>query len=454
MEGVESTYIGETPHASIDSSGSSRYDSVDSGYMTLTPHSSYSSTVSSCKIRSSGKWHRSRPDPWQREKHQRQRSKFNQLLNVSEPDYLISTSAEQRHSSVLEEASRGNTGLVHSTPSCADDGFDEDSHRSRNRRNWRTTVPITPASTDLQLLSPPPSPAVPTPSYVASVPIREDVEMQLVVTSPKIARRIATSSTLEIVPRIAHSPVRGPAVTSVENRRLSELSIADLGAVPEIKPKRLDFSLRSWSAGPRHSDVRLGYAGRDKVDFLSLLGEKSNNLELVSKILSCLGAQDLCSVSLVSTVWRRLCENDVCANRKRIDYIVCRQNIKENLKATRKMKHEQNIQSSPKSRYCRKGYLLDVQNLLNIPLQAKQPSSPPVSPSKIKFNSFVKVSRSIHASRRYLKYYCEITYRYFVSEIVSGDSFIRFVRDIRAISHDAHSRISYDEETLFSSQAR
>lgn len=407
MEEVEMP-ISQTPHVSVDASS---HDSVDSGYLSiLTPHTSgYTSVVTGYRTRSSSgallsakKHCRFRTDPLQCEKTQRRRSKLNHMLNASESDYLVSESSVEQESMLEPSCTNQSLNLVHSTPSCADNKYAE-ILRIKNRRNWRTTVLITPASNDFPLLSPPLSPAVPSSSFVASEPVQEDVEMKLVHTEDK--SQVTTPPRLK-VPRIIISPARrriSPAITS-ENQKLSKLCITDLSVVSEIKPKRLDFSYRGLCHALRGNIRRatLDYTGREKVDFLSLLGEESNHLNLVSKILSYLGSPDLCAVSMVSTAWRRICENDFCANGRRMSYILRKQNIKENLRMKtttmmKKTKREEDIQTSPKSRhYVRKGFLVDVQNLLYVPAQPRPPNSPPVSPSKVKFHSFVKVSRSIY----------------------------------------------------------
>lgn len=395
--------VGGTPHTSVNSSGC--HDSgVDSGYLSrsLTPHSSYTPTVSTgYRNKLSGaiaKRYRHRPDPWQCEKFHR-RFKHSQLLNVSERP--TAENSGQDSGLELSHTHQDVSLLAHSTPSCANDGLDKPL-ANRSQRNWKMPV-VTPASC-LHLLSPPPSPAMPaTSSYVEAELVEEDVEMKLVV--PRESAPETTSPRLKtpVVPLIVVSPVReriNPAtITSVENRQLSKLSIADLCAIPEIKPKRLDFSHRGLSElRGISSGATLSYARKERVDFLSLLGKESNHWNVVSKILSYLGCQDLCTISMVSTTWRRMCRNDACANRRRINYILRKQNAKENLTIAKKVKHEEDIQTSPKGRkgyQVRKGYLSNVQNVLHVPLQSKQPNSPPVSPSKVKFHSFVKVSRSI-----------------------------------------------------------
>ncbi|XP_012522118.1 F-box only protein 43 [Monomorium pharaonis] len=416
--------IVRTPCVSMDGNS---HDSVDSGYLSIvTPQTidgctpkllagGYRTRSSTGALLSSRK-HRYRPNPIQCEKpHRYTRSKHGRRLNISELDYLVleNSASLVEQDSVLERSSCAHT-LVSSTPSCANDDQAFDQAVLRNRRNWRTTVPVTPASTDLQILSPPPSPAVPSSSYVASEPIREDEDMMLVHTPRGKSRRVTTPSKLKVlIPSIVISPVRtrngsssssgsSPvAITSVENKKLRELRITDLAA-SEIKPKKLDFNHRGLSSLRNSRRATLDYTGKGKVDFLSLLGEESNHLNLVSKILSYLSPQDLCSASMVSRVWRKICKSDFSANKRRMGFIMRKHTVKENLwllAMAKKAKREEDIQTSPKSRrYVRKGYLLDVQNMLQIPAQ---PNSPPVSPSKIKFHSFVKASRKL-ANGEYL----------------------------------------------------
>nr|XP_003705319.1 PREDICTED: uncharacterized protein LOC100877587 [Megachile rotundata] len=389
---------------SLRNSKHSSHDSVDSGYLTLTPHSgAHTPVLSGYRSRvsciSSKRHPRARVDPLQSERAQRHRSKLNYLLNTSEFDYISSENSERE--SLSQDTSsfsddRPSLSIEHSSAELTDvdDGF-----RRRTRRNYKTTVPITPASTRLQLLSPPPSPAVPSP-FIASEPIEEDVEMKL-VNVPQSTPQVTTSprrKTPPPAPRILISPTcrkTSPTISSADNQKLSKLSIKDLSAIADIKPKRLDFSHRAISVALYRTRATPDYTGRETVDILALLGEKSNHWRIVSKILSFLGPQDLCSISMVSKTWRRICISDSRANTKRLTHIILRQNVKENLKLIKKSKMEGNIQTSPKSRYARKGYLLEVQNLLQVPGNQRPPSSPPVSPSKVKFHSFVKASRTL-----------------------------------------------------------
>lgn len=401
---INEVRFSETPHISVNSTGRSSHDSVDSGYLTLTPRSASRTPMGTSRNCTSAKrYYMLRPGPWQCERIEKYRSRINHFLNTSD-SYLISKINEQE--SILESPCTSinqSLNLVHSTPSCANQdlisaecGVKSDKVlQSKNRNIWRTAITITtPASTDFQMLSPPPSPASPSSSsHVASKSI-EDVEMKYHLPMNGTPRFLTPSKKMFSAPRIIITPTRkraSPTITSEDNRKLSKLSIIDLESIPEIMPKRLDFNLRSSTI-----KSALDYTGRDKVDIFSLLGEKSNHWRIISKILSFLGPQDLCAVSMVSKVWRRICKNDSLANLRRIGHIVRRQSTKENVDFEIKMaKLKEDMQLlSPKSRcYGRKGYLLDVQNLLQNSLQSKPPNSPPVSPSKVKFHSFVKVSQ-------------------------------------------------------------
>lgn len=410
---MENINIGETPHGTINASNRSSHDSVDSGYLTLTPHSgAYTPIVSGYRSRvsciSSKRHHRIRLDPLQSERAQRHRSKLNHLLNASESDSLVSENSERE--SLIQNPSSLNDdhaslSLEHSNLELPDHSREyrkfHDSLQSRAHRNCKTTIPITPASSKLQLLSPPPSPAVPSSSFIASEPIEEDVEMKLVIV-PQSTPQVTTSPRRKTPPspppRIVISPTCRKAsseISSADNHKLSKLSITDLAAIAEIKPKRLDFSHRALSVALHHTRATPDYTGRETVDILSLLGDKSNHWRIVSKIFTYLSPQDLCSVSMVSKTWGRICSNDSRANMRRLTHVILRQNAKENLKLIKKSKMEGDLQSSPKSRYARKGCLLEVQNLLQVPRNQRPPSSPPVSPSKVKFHSFVKASRTL-----------------------------------------------------------
>lgn len=380
----ETTKIVETPHGKMSNRSSrSSFAEYDSGYLTLTPHSMCHSPIAVGRPRissTSTKRHlRLRVEPWQSDRITRYRSKFNQLLDNSYCD--LSEAAETSSSGNARCSDTGDRSML---SEYQEFGMEL---RTRNIRNWRATVPVTPASKMEILSSSPPSPAIPSSSFQASEPT-EDVEMNLM----KLNEHRMQQSTPHTSPTSFQSIRKSsPIFISAENRRLSRLAISELATVPEIKPKRLDFSQQGLTASLRRSRAMRDFTGTENVDMLLLLGEKSNHWRIVSKILGLLSPQDLCSVSMVSKAWKRICANDSKSNVRRLAYVILRQDLKENLKYNRKLKLESDINTSPRSRYTRKGYLLEVQNLLQVPQKAIPPNSPPVSPSKVKFHSFVKV---------------------------------------------------------------
>lgn len=365
-------------------SSRSSFGSYDSGYLTTSPQPGCHSPRTGNRVRISStsiKRSRFRVDPLQSERITRLRSKFSTLLESScceGNDKPTCSSLPNKFKPTLT----CNDSASHSMlPEYQEFGMEL---RTRNRRAWRATVPVTPAN-DLRLLASPPSPTIPSSSFVASEP-NEDVEMKVLMhqstphTSPSKPYRSMKRSS--------------PLLTSVDRRRLSRLAISDLATVSEIKPKRLDFSQQGLSASFRRRRATRDQTGVRNVDILELLGEKSNHWRIVSNILAFLSPQDLCSVSMVSKAWQRICASDSKANLRRLTHIILKQDVKENLKF-RKAKMEMEITTSPRSRFTRKGYLLEVQNLMQNSHKSLPPNSPPVSPSKIKFHSFVKASRTL-----------------------------------------------------------
>lgn len=411
MENTTSSKIGETPHIVKKRPNTrSSYSSGDSGYITITPNSANSTTAhtpilnSSCRLRSGcssngggsasiGKRRHPRVrgtgEPLKSERGSRLRSKLNSRFEASEAadfsgssstgietarDYVIKT--VQKNQSLSSELE----GLLRT--------------HNANDEQLITSVPKTPA-TLLQLLSPPPSPAIPSLSFVASEPIEEDVEMKLVI-APQSTPHFLPPAPADSSPKSSRTDDDTPVYNSLENHsKLSKLMITDIG-MSDIRPKRLDFSQRPKYGGLRRARAIPDQAGKGNVDFMRILGEESDHWRIVAKILSHLSSQDLCSVSMVSKAWRRICAKDSRANMRRSDYVILRQNVKENLKLIQaKAKANGDLLASPKSRYARRGLLMEVQNLVQAAGHPLTPSSPPVSPSKVKFHSFLKASRTL-----------------------------------------------------------
>ncbi|XP_015114296.1 F-box only protein 43 [Diachasma alloeum] len=382
--------IVETPHSAVPHPRSSRTsDSMDSGYLSLTPHSFGTPSARARRPPALTRRHYwLRSEHWQLDR--RPRSKLNSLINASACLAESSESLAPEHpDSALEGSSAGNSLSLDSPGDESRYSFRKGlrEYRSRARKAQRASA-VTPAS--IPILSPPPSPAIPSASFVACEPIDEKEKMVRAAQSTPYDLRVTLASVdITFSPKTSKSP--GEGFSSVERKEFSNLSIGSA----EIKPKRLDFSQRTYGGYRTRSipDV----TGRETVDILHLLGEKSNHLEIVSKILGYLRAEDLCAVSMVSRTWRSICGKDVMANMRRITHVCVRQSTKENLRRSRKAK-ESGIQESPKSRFAR-GYLVNVQNFLMVPKRGN-PRSPPVSPSKIKWNSYVKASRRLAPSDR------------------------------------------------------
>jgi hypothetical protein len=70
--------------------------------------------------------------------------------------------------------------------------------------------------------------------------------------------------------------------------------------------------------------------GQEKVDFLYLLGEKSNHHMIVKVILSYLEPVDLTAIAVVSTTWNRVCKSDSAARRRMRKYLNQKRQNKEN----------------------------------------------------------------------------------------------------------------------------
>ena len=379
MADVEMKHISETPHSTINAS-----NTADSGYLSLTPQTRDS---------------RMRASSAKRRDHYRTRtsglrSKFNRLINSSDKcDSVIDESQEVSHDS-------GNFSCDSSFGTSLTSEVKE---RRRNLRSWRSTLgPITPASR-LQLLSPPPSPALPCSSCAASEPIDADVEMKLVIASQStpfdgnFGGNLGKEFTcLHYSPTGRRTSPRKIIIDKNDNFESARVSVNDRGVLGECKPKRLNFSQRAYATHRTRATPDL--TGKKTVDPLTLLGEKTNHWSVVRKILSYLSPHDLCSISMVSKAWRRILINDPLANMRRLGNVIVRQNTKENLKVIKSKAKtigtfpvKFGTPMSPGRKFPRKGYLASVQNLLDVPKNQVIPRSPPVSPSKIKFHSFVKV---------------------------------------------------------------
>ncbi|WAR16667.1 FBX43-like protein [Mya arenaria] len=112
--------------------------------------------------------------------------------------------------------------------------------------------------------------------------------------------------------------------------------------------KNFEAVLQKFS--PSEPDRLIGRKmGRNHVDILSQLDQL--NISCVSTILSYLDPQDLCSISQVSTDWKRVVESDSMANSRRRRFLQQhRARLQEQGKAASQLKNEEKLQKCPKCR--------------------------------------------------------------------------------------------------------
>jgi hypothetical protein len=370
------------------------FNDSDSGYLSFSNQSSnYGLSHVKSLLLSSRKLQSSRIEPYP--------SKFNQKFNNSELN--AHSSISQDH---LENV-QCNTNTSFSNNQLTFDNFEIKSSNCSYRmelrshtkkqfesiasfmtvtsckRSFHDVLPLSPLSTLTQ------SPFI----YDTR---NNDTEIKLVI--PQSTPYFISSPKLPTpLHNIAFSPIKyktNPFINSVNNRKFSHLSISECVSInKKSKPKRLDFSKRAVFQNFHKQRLTADYTGKETIDIFKLLGEKSNHPRIVSKILNYLSPRDLCSVSMVSKLWQKICINDTNAHERRMKYIIIRQYSKENLSSVNKCKLQEDIQISPKTRFQRRGFLTVVPtNMLQTPKIHLTPSSPPVSPSKVIFHSFIKVN--------------------------------------------------------------
>lgn len=416
MMDLDNEKIMETPHILMNSSRS--FDSADSGYLSTTPHS-FVYTPSTGKSREKITLSTvPRRQYWLRHSDRHKSKNLNSLINAS-----------VKNDSGIDCSSTDVDTNGHYSSENIDDKFKEDvsmdrrefrmelrDYRNRARRNQRTVIAVTPASSiqyhqnHRKDNSPLTSPAIPSSSFVACEPIDEDIEDKY-VNAPKSSTQFLTTPskkimnftipTIEITssidltssPKTSKSSPFKKNLSQSWNKNLSKLKITEHINNPDIKPKRLDFDETNFTKLRNNKRlIKQNFIGYNKIDIVNLLGEQTNHCEVVTKIFNQLNPRDLCAISLVSTIWRRICYSDKLANKRRLQFVNHQRNTKENIKLkSKKFKIEvdQSMRESPRGR-CTRGYLVPVHNLFP-PKIGRTPSSPPVSPSKIKFHSFVKV---------------------------------------------------------------
>ncbi|XP_033609172.1 uncharacterized protein LOC111869074 isoform X2 [Cryptotermes secundus] len=147
-------------------------------------------------------------------------------------------------------------------------------------------------------------------------------------------------------------------------------------------------------ATERHIQFPLKYSsqqllcqiGREKVDFLYLLSEKSDHHIVVKDILSYLEPVDLTAVAVVSKTWNRVCKSDSASRRRIRKYLKKKRQNKEN---NILREHKSNL---PAVLHSPKNVFKAIDNLAyeGSSQVVRSPSSPPTSPSKRRFLQFYK----------------------------------------------------------------
>lgn len=131
------------------------------------------------------------------------------------------------------------------------------------------------------------------------------------------------------------------------------------------------------------------YLGREKVDFLLCLGNESNHLPALDTILGYLEPADLCRASIVSSSWKKIIDNLPEVYQRKRNYIDDCLQIKENL-------HQSTKKTEGILPF--RGQLIAIQNLSRTEENASpSPRSPPVSPSKVRFNLYLKEGRKLES---------------------------------------------------------
>lgn len=92
----------------------------------------------------------------------------------------------------------------------------------------------------------------------------------------------------------------------------------------ESTARRIPFSLKYFS---QQLPCQIGW---EKVDFLYLLGEKSDHHIIVKDILSYLDPVDLTAVAVVSKTWSRVCKSDSASCRRMRKYLKQKRQNNEN----------------------------------------------------------------------------------------------------------------------------
>lgn len=129
--------------------------------------------------------------------------------------------------------------------------------------------------------------------------------------------------------------------------------------------------------------------GQEKVDFLSYLGKHALLQPALDAITGYLDPKDLCRACLVSRSWNNIIGSVPKAMRRKREYVELRNQTKENL-------HQFLKKTELGDELPHRGQLLAIQNLSKrAEVPRPSPRSPPVSPSKVRFNLFLKEGQKL-----------------------------------------------------------
>ncbi|XP_034943366.1 F-box only protein 43-like [Chelonus insularis] len=418
MSGIKDVIINEPSssplphhhHLSIANSSftpsfnNSSNNQTDSGYLSTTPHSiTYNiNNTTESRSKSSRTLSTNQKFCWLNKSnyYERRKLKLNTFNNNFDHDannfmkpHLNSFEENQQQKLRQQYLSKlivdSNTSTV-----CKDRNEFKTELREYRTRSRKSNSTETTNNVVQSLLSPPASPAASC-SF-----IEDEIASKLVIVPPHNSSTpyVDSSKSLSHITCTPKTSKTSPAsVISIKNR-YNKLKYNHLAH--DIKRKRLDFNLKqSYYQGIITPD----YTGKETVDILSLLGEKTYHPRIIRKIFSYLKPQDLCAISMVSRSWKRICRLDTLANLRRLQFIEWKQNSKENVnnqKSTSLVKKTNCFSLSPKIKLVKRNYLMEVQNTQVSTRRMIPSSSPPVSPSKVKFHSYVKASRTLSPSQR------------------------------------------------------
>lgn len=113
-------------------------------------------------------------------------------------------------------------------------------------------------------------------------------------------------------------------LTKLTRKSLSQNPLKRCQSSEDFTQSSMPFSLKYSSQQLPHSN------GQEKVDFLSLLGQKNDYSIIVKGILGYLEPVDLTAVALVSKTWNRICTSDSDASRRIHCYVQHKRRNKEN----------------------------------------------------------------------------------------------------------------------------